>query len=302
MKNTCLLALALCACGPAAAGNDAGQGNPVDSGPSEFFDARPGSSCEKMDIVFIIDNSGSMATHQNNLAQNFPAFANVIDNYVTRGNQLLDYRIGVTTTSREIAYSSGGIPVPSFPAEDGALIQKDECNMSRPWIQRTDPDVVGTFSCLAPVGTAGLGFEMPLVVADWAVDERVADGANDSFFRDDALLAIVILTDEDDCSMQDNNFTIPFLGELCDRAEPIDFAIDTLDTFKGGRGRWATAVIAVPSAGACETAEGVRLKEFVNTVGTNAIFSSICLGDLAQPLQDALDTFDAACQTFPPVE
>jgi hypothetical protein len=82
--------------------------------------------------------------------------------------------------------------------------------------------------------------------------------------------------------------------------------IDVLDTVAGGRERWAVAVIAGPGPGKCLSIfgtahEGRRLKRFVADVGTNAVFSSICEGDLASALTRALDTFGAACDVLSPV-
>jgi len=37
--------------------------------------------CSKMDILFVIDDSGSMGEEQGNLAQNFPLFIEALDNF-----------------------------------------------------------------------------------------------------------------------------------------------------------------------------------------------------------------------------
>ena len=44
---------------------------------------------------------------------------------------------------------------------------------------------------------------------------------------------------------------------------------------------------------------GGCLEGFVEDAGENAVFGSICDGDLAAALQQALDTFGAACERFP---
>ena len=44
--------------------------------------------------------------------------------------------------------------------------------------------------------------------------------------------------------------------------------------------------------------EAKRLKDFVSQTGKNAIFRSICQGDLVKPLEDALNVFGDACQHF----
>jgi hypothetical protein len=71
--------------------------------------------------------------------------------------------------------------------------------------------------------------------------------------------------------------------------------------------RRATAVIAGPGPGSCtsdfgDALEARRLKQFATETGDNAVFSSICEGDLASALGQALETFQAACENFPPVE
>jgi hypothetical protein len=179
--------------------------------------------------------------------------------------------------------------------------------MSRRWIERADADVSGTFSCAARVGTGGPSIEMPLYTTELALTERVSDGTNQGFLREDALLALVILSDEDDCSRTDNDFSVE--SDQCHpewpENVPIDHFTTFLDTVKGERGRWATAVIAGPSNCSSDFGDAVnarRLQQFVTETGTNGVFSSICQGDLSGSLADALETFDAACEAFPPVE
>lgn len=305
------------ACGPNVGSGEGGPGDGVGpdanpNRPSEFTDAAPAKPCDKMDILFIVDDSGSMAEEQTNLAANFPEFVNVIDNHTTSAGDLLDYRVAVTTTGRDVDYTIT-LPPPfstSLPqSEDGAngeLLQK--CGMNKRWLNRADADVSSTFSCAANVGTSGPSLEMPLYTMELAFSDRMDDGTNAGFLRDDALLALVILTDENDCSRRDNNFTVQ--NDACDPPGPehipIGDSIGFLDNLTGNRSRWAAAVIAGPGPGTCESAfgsayEATRLKEFVNQAGTNATFSSICDGDLSGGLEQALDTFESACEGFDPI-
>lgn len=255
------------------------------------------NTCRNMDILFVVDDSGSMGQEQENLAQNFPLFIQVLED---RG---LDYRVGVTTTGRDYTYSGPfGIPN-SQSGNNGELLQR--CGMTQRWVSPTDPDPAQTFACAAEVGTSGPINEMPLSVIKMAFDDRISDGTNAAFPREDALLAIVILTDENDCSYE-QSVSIGLLDSICeDDMEPVSTYVNFLDTFTGDRGRWATAVIAGPTD--CNSQfgdadEATRLQEFVNLTGQNAVFSSICEGDLTIGLQAALDTFELACETFPPIE
>ena len=316
LSSTVFVVLWGVACGPNAKPEPEGGGGGADGGGGgypvdEFADAAPVEACTKIDFVFVIDNSGSMAEEQTNLATNFPQFIQVIDEYMGVSGQPLDYRVAITSTGRDINYQVGlpGFPPLSFSemGENGAFQQR--CTMSRRWLERGDTDVAGTFGCAARLGTEGPGIEMPLYAVELALGDRVADGTNAGFLREDALLAIVILTDENDCSRTDDNFVVSN-ADVCEGNPaliPPAQTVEFLDALKGERGRWATAVIAGPGPGQCtsafgDAAEATRLREYVTLTGTNAVFSSICEGDLAGALGDAIDTFDAACQTFPDVD
>lgn len=266
--------------------------------------------CQKMDIVFVVDDSGSMSEEQTNLAANFPKFVKVLDAFKTKSGSTIDYRLAVTTTGRDVRYKIELPGFGSFPSDEkgdnGAFKNTKSCGATKRWVDKGDSDASGVFSCLAKAGTKGPSIEMPLRALDLAFNDRVADGTNQGFLREDALLAVVILTDEDDCSRVDNDFTYQGDGscETMPNATPIPEVVTMLDTAAKGPGRWATAVIAGDKS--CkssfgEAAEAKRLKSFVAAAGKNGAFSSICDGDLSGALQKALDTFDAACKSFPPV-
>jgi hypothetical protein len=285
---------------------DGGGGNHGDGGGQQ------NGACDKMDILFVVDNSGSMEEEQQNLAANFPMFVNIIENYVTSAGSHLDYHIAVTTTDRTFTEQQPPI-FPGFPSipfphmgNDGKFQTGSNCQFpgGRKFLQRGDSNVGATFSCAAKVGTGGDSSEMPLETAKLALVDRVQDGYNAGFLRPDALLAIVMLTDENDCSISGDNVMVTGL-DLCQQANPVPPYLTTFDNVKGGeRGRWAAAVIAGPGPGVCESAfgsadEATRLKQFTTAVGTNAVFSSICEGNLAQSLMDAFETFGVACENIP---
>lgn len=251
-----------------------------------------------MDIVFVIDNSQSMKEEQENLAKNFPEFVKVIEEYKTQAGESLDYRVAVTTTD-------DGVDQGKFRKGRGQGADQT-CNPGpndKPWLERTDEDISGFFSCRAQVGTLGNNVERPLEAAKLAVTARIEDGQNmhkatTSFIREDALLAFVILTDEDEGSANGGEVTPSPLKSAS--LYPADF-----DKVKIFRGRWAAAVIAGDRG--CESplgkaADAVRLKQFVASTGANGVFHSICDGDLTAGLKAALATFTEACKGFPGVK
>jgi hypothetical protein len=299
MKFAASLALFLIACGPSS--RDGGGGDDTNPGP----DADPGMTmprqCNKMDLVFVIDDSGSMMEEQGNLASNFPMFATLLSNYVTPDGEHIDYRIAVTTTGKDLMYTISQPPL-TLPqneqGDDGAF--KKNCNMTKNFLEPTDANMQQVLSCRANVGTGGPSYEMPLLMTKWALGDRVTDGTNAGFLRDEALLGVVMLTDEDDASTTQNNFTVTVTAQ-----PPVDYhpqdLVQFLDTLKGNRSRWAAGVIAGPtdcSSGFGMAAKATRLQDFVmkaNSQSTQASFSSICDGNLTMALQKTLDTFQTAC-------
>jgi hypothetical protein len=251
--------------------------------------------------LFVIDNSGSMGQEQQNLIANFPMFISVLD---ASG---LDYRVAVTTTSRDYTYHITSPIGPSITdsteGESGEMIQPATCGMTKRWIDKTDPNPSQAFSCAANVGTGGASDEMPLGAVRDAFEDRMIDGTNAGFRRSDALLGIVILTDENDCSYE-QSVNLGFAESLCEnQMEPVANYKTFLDQYTGSPSRWAAAIIAGPGPGACSSSfggadEATRLIDFKNQVGTNAVMSSICDGDLSIGLAQALQLFNSACNAI----
>lgn len=297
----------LAACGPAMRDDDGlgddgnGNGNGSNGGSGEEGTAR---QCEKMDIIFVVDDSGSMQEEQSNLASNFPMFAELLNTYTVGNGQPLNYRVAITTTGRDINYQvdlGGGFGTiaQNETGPNGAFL--NNCNNPKRWLENTDANMAQTLGCRANVGTSGASIEMPLLMSKWALAERVQDNTNTGFIREDALLAVVVLTDEDDASTTENNFTMDATGTTPTNWSPQD-QVTFFDQLKGNRTRWAAGVIA--GQGNCSSsfgnaADGVRLKQFVDLANgqgtTQAVFSSICEGNLTNGLKAALDTFQSAC-------
>jgi hypothetical protein len=83
--------------------------------------------------------------------------------------------------------------------EPGTTLEPDELTGCPRCRNVTSPPEF-VFQVTAQVGTQGCGFEQPLEAMVQALD---ANPVNAGFLRPGALLAVVILTDEDDCSARD---------------------------------------------------------------------------------------------------
>lgn len=150
-----------------------------------------------VDILFVIDNSGSMYSHQTNLAKNIRLFIDKIKQF-----QILDFHIGVTTTSVASSYGS---------SDDGALVGSPK------FVDHNTPNLDQVLYDNLVVGTEGSATEMPFAGAYLALTEPNLSGRNIGFYRERADLAIIYLTDTDDQSESiviDANFLAQFMFSL----------------------------------------------------------------------------------------
>jgi hypothetical protein len=283
----CALLCALGACGPdRSPARDAGANEQdAESGiPEPVY-----VSCSQMDVLFVIDNSPSMKQEQQNLSDNFDGFVESLRQF--QGGTV-DFRIGVTTTAFPMSFSE---LVVQTPAASGTLLKT--ADMNEPWLSSSDPDLSARFRALATVGTNGAWDEQPLKAMRAALIDRTADeqtAQNAGFVRPNALLALVVLTDEDDLSNDSDGFNGG--GPI-----PVGSFITEFDALKGARGYWSAAVFAGGTAPTCNSSFGsalfaARLQAFVEQAGANAVFHSICEGDLKAGFDAALATFANACE------
>jgi hypothetical protein len=278
-----------------------------------------GSGCQALDLLFVIDDSGTMAAEQQMLIDGFGGFIDVLEEYETAVGSQLDYRIGVTTTGVSTHYSVDGIPgYVTLEGRDGELLTPDGAAV--PWIDGPGPDVAAQFEDIALVGTWGPAYEMPLRAMALAL-EGSDGGQNDGFLREDSLFAVIIITDEDDCSRVDDYWAIPPEDHSCSdypsehNAMALDGFKSALDATFGGEGRYVVLVVAgiAPPDGDAPCTYGDdgalvagRLDAFVadhvNANGEHGLTHDICQaqasGDMASALQAAMSLIEVACDEF----
>lgn len=255
-----------------------------------------GEGCKYLDMLFVVDISGSMSEEKANLNTNFPDFVQVLDDYVSDPeNGALGYRIGVTNSSHQADGSTTGLD--GELDGTGGLGGSDDCGTGgKKWLEGPDPDLATNFPCLAnnPTACSGscsdLGVERPLDSIVGFIDKSAPGGPNEGFYRgDESLLVIVTLTDEDDQSS----------------VSPAGAKMQ-LDAFTQGEERYVIVTVAGQQNSGCNSAFGdaaaaPRLHEFTNAV-PNGLMGDICEGDLTQALQEALALITFSCDTLPPPE
>lgn len=181
--------------------------------------ALPAVPNHDLDLLFVIDDSESMADKQLALAAAFPRMA---DRLAQLDGGLPNLHIGVVTSDMGTQGSAVAAPGPDVPpvgaggcsgvGRDGALqvhgvdlggqrFLSDVEDAAAPGGRARNyaGDLRDAVAALLQVGDTGCGFEQHLA----ALRRSFTNPANAGFFRPDANLGIVILADEDDCSMLD---------------------------------------------------------------------------------------------------
>ena len=183
---------------------------PIPVTSSTETDEVPINPSNKLDVVFMIDNSPSMQEEQANLIRNFPAFMKTLQDAVPAGS--LDVHIGVISSDLG-AGSSDICP----PKGDNGAFQHRALGMNRkckavprgsfivagPEGNNFDGPIEEVFSCIAELGYSGCGFEHQLASLRRALGgdpTTPMPAENVGFLRPDARLGVVLITDEDDCS------------------------------------------------------------------------------------------------------
>jgi hypothetical protein len=174
----------------------------------------------KVDILFMVDNSPSMTPKQNELKNRFPSLIKKLDDFATKGNPAW-YHIGVVTSDLGSGQFTLGSGAQCHPGGDGGKLQAkgaaadvscgklgnnlnfiDYNQLNNTNNLPAGQDLPKTFTCMASVGAMGCGFEHQLESVYRALHDPIAE--NQGFLRADAILAVVFVTDEDDCSADPN--------------------------------------------------------------------------------------------------
>jgi hypothetical protein len=185
-----LVLLAAGACGGQTTGSPCPAGACVHEETSLSFEVNPPHG---IDLLVVMDDSASMALHQEELAARLAP-------------ELEKVPGGVPELRMRVISSS--LPAPGLAGFPGcAPVEPRTCVPPGSFLQATQvcgqhSSYSGTFTeafrCAASVGTAGCGWEQPLAAARAALEGDPQDGSR--FLRRDATLFLLIVTDEDDCS------------------------------------------------------------------------------------------------------
>lgn len=288
-----------------ASSDDTASGPKLDVG-QDTTTGIPTEGCRKIDVLFVLDGSGSMAQERNALAA-VDAFGDIVDTLSGLNGGDIDYRIAVTTDNDD-----GFITPPCWQEPDE-------------WVNsegHTPDEVAAAFNCA--VSSFGMNtFEAPLG-CEHALTSAVdlLDGDNSGFVRDDALLVLVLVTDVDDYGAYDQQG-----GNSCGLGcgtPPTDLAVlhNKLLAVKQNEPDGLAAIVVAgdpnvnggmnfcsqPGSCGCDQLDcaafhATRLYQFASLLDQNGVAADICGGANAVPLavDVALNTqINLACMVFEP--
>ncbi len=214
-----------------------------------------------VDILFVVDNSGSMSQEQANLGERIGSFVSKISQ--------LNWQIGITTTDQDGNRSGGDGTLLNFP-NGSPLISSD-----------MDPVSAQEFlSTTLQTGTGGSGRETGIRSTYRAIERTqeslsstgapATPGSNDGLVRPGAALAVILISDEDESESQFMNMPANLI-QLVQATWP-----DKPFSFH--------SIIWIPGDTNCSTGavQGHRYKELSEMTG--GIVSSVCSGNYGPAL------------------
>jgi hypothetical protein len=198
---------------------DVPTGTPPDDDVPAYGDAAasrdaPTWETNLIDLVFLVDNSGSMREEQQVLAEALPAFLARLYAAAESAGFAADVNVGVISPDLGTAGFTVSTCVNSEVGDDACLRHEPNPGLEGcaeeypPFLHRSAgdpsypiPDLARDFACIATLGTNGCGFEQQLEATRAAVVDNAEPGAcNEGLVRPGSVVALVVVSDEDDCS------------------------------------------------------------------------------------------------------
>ncbi len=155
-----------------------------------------------VDVLFIIDNSGSMSPKQADVAENVAGF------FQWFRELELDFHMGVITTD--------------IVADD----HRGRLQGSPAYLTSDTPDAESRLAEAVAVGEDDMGDESGLAAMELALSEPVRSEDNAGFYRDDAFLSVIVLSDEPEQSSRGSAHYIDFLRGL--KSDPAMIGVSAI--------------------------------------------------------------------------
>ncbi len=230
----------------------------------------------KVDILWVIDNSGSMLTKQQNLSAGFNSFINV---FQTKG---FDFRMAVVTTDTRATPvgQAGEFQAQAFGGATYTIVTN------------STPNMADHFKANVEVGNTGHANAKALDAINLSLSSTLLAGANANFLRSDAHLAVIVLSDADD---NDSTATTTDVMNYLNSLKPDRYDV-LARTYKKN---YTVSAVAVDTSNPANTAcaapfeNGLKFQSIV--ASTNGSLASICepnfssgLNQISQRIAEAI--------------
>jgi hypothetical protein len=206
--------------------------------------------------------------------------------------------------------SCNGVPCDMLPGDDcdrtlgaGKIFREDgtQC-LEAPPRYMTDADVMlgSDFACVAEVGTYGDGNEQPMaaILAGAGSSLGAVGACNEGFVRDDAILVVTFITDEEDVDKSPGDPS-SWYDDLVALKGGDPSAIVVLGLM-GDTGEPAAVCQPFDDEGVNGAENGVRLRQYVQMFGDQGVLGSVCEPNYAPFFAQAVAIIDLACDEFVP--
>ena len=284
---------------PTAPASDDATSAPEDDGPIIFdLGGLPDSpsldmGCRKVDFLFAIDNSGSMSAQQTQLLNSFQGFIDAIQ--ASLEDTVDSYHVGVVSSDNYF-YNA-----PGCQTLGDLVTQNDTGDVCTPFAEggrfaTEQDDLSAKFPCMARVGTYGSPIEQPVSAAIAALsDAKAAPGAcNEGFLRDDAILVLVVLTDDPPYD--------PDFDDAHPNTDTTGWYQAVVDA-KNGDPNAMVVIGFIPWSNLSCVVFGIEspnLIGFVDSFGDQGVKASICEPDFGPIFAQTIETIVSTCQNFDP--
>lgn len=270
---------------------------PGNTGPGDDVD-----ECQNVDVLFVIDNSGSMSDNQDQLIASFPGFVAGMQEALEFAES---FHIGVVTSSN---YPENGTECWEYghlvtqtvgaPLSSNAVCGPFASGSS--YIDETEPDLAAKFECIAKVGGGGDDEEMPIrsLLDALKPGNNAAGACNDGFARLDSLLVIVVISDEDDVLEECGPEDFPCFPTGTE-GTPDDWHSEVL-TYKANlpENVVVVSIIGRELDNPCGAVPAARLMSFTNNFGANGHIGDVCAASYDDVFTAALPVIDEACENY----
>lgn len=224
-----------------------------------------------VDILFVVDNSGSMTEEQQGIGNKINGFLSKIAG--------LNWQIALTTTDVDGATTKAADGTPRAWS-DGQFRPFDSDTGSQFILRSSQVSAANAQTMLSnaiQVGIVGSGNERGIAATYRAIERSAVPSTQRDFFRPNAKLAVILISDEDECSNGN-------CGANANMSVPQNLVNLVKSQLGQNKGFAFSSIVKIPGDAACTTGSNTGNIYKSITDLTNGLLGSVCATDYTSPL------------------